>query len=348
MPSWWLNMTGSAGPLMPTYAPPPVTFVRGEGSYLWDEAGRRYLDCLCGIAVTSLGHCHPAVVAAVAEQAGQLWHVSNLFGTTVGLEVATTLDRLIAGGAGAGSGGGGPVGRVFFANSGAEANECAIKLARRWGGHGRAGIVTAYGSFHGRTLGALAATGQPSKHEPFQPLPEGFRHVAWDDLDALASAIDPSVTAVFLEPMLGEGGVQPAAPGYLAAVRRICDERGVLLMVDEIQTGLGRTGRWFGFQHEGILPDVVTTAKALGNGMPIGACWARREVAGVMRPGDHGSTFGGQPLATSAARATLSVMEAEDVPARAARAGARLRAGLEGLPGVAGVRGMGLLLGVVV
>ncbi|MGH9065288.1 MAG: aspartate aminotransferase family protein, partial [Acidimicrobiales bacterium] len=205
-----------------------------------------------------------------------------------------------------------------------------------------------YGSFHGRTLGALAATGQPGKHEPFRPLPGGFRHVAWDDLGALEAAIDPTVAAVLLEPVLGEGGVRVPSPSYLEGVRRLCDERGLLLMVDEIQTGLGRTGAWWGFQHDGVVPDVVTIAKALGNGMPIGACWARAEVAAAFRPGDHGSTFGGQPLAASAARATLAVMEAEDVPARAARAGARLRAGLEGAPGVAEVRGRGLLLGVVV
>jgi acetylornithine/succinyldiaminopimelate/putrescine aminotransferase len=234
---------------------------------------------------------------------------------------------------------------VFFANSGAEANECAIKLARRWAGPGRFVVVSAYGSFHGRTLATLHATGQPTKHEPFQPLPEGFRHVAWDDLDALDRAVDGSVVAgVLLEPIQGEGGVNEPSPGFLTAVRNLCDERGALLMLDEIQTGLGRTGRWFGFQHEGIVPDVVMVAKALGNGMPIGACWARAEVAQAFRPGDHGSTFGGQPLAAAAARATLAVMEECDAPYLAVRAGAQLRAGLVGLPGVATVRGQGLLL----
>ncbi|HEX4541061.1 MAG TPA: acetylornithine transaminase [Acidimicrobiales bacterium] len=324
--------------LMSTYPPTPVTFVRGEGTRLYDEDGRRYLDFLSGLAVTALGHCHPVVTEAIAEQARTLVHVSNLFGNVVGPDVAATLDRLIGDGTGAG-------GRVFLANSGAEANECAIKLARRWAGPGRYVVVSAYGSFHGRTLATLHATGQPTKHEPFQPLPEGFRHVAWDDLDALERAVDGSVVAgVLLEPILGEGGVNPPAPGFLTAVRRLCDERGALLMLDEIQTGLGRTGRWFAFQHEGIMPDVVTMAKALGNGVPIGACWARAEVADAFRPGDHGSTFGGQPLAAAAAKATLAVMEEADVPALARTSGAQLREGLDGLPGVAGVRGQGLLL----
>jgi acetylornithine/succinyldiaminopimelate/putrescine aminotransferase len=248
--------------------------------------------------------------------------------------VAATIDRLVGGG-----------GQVFLCNSGAEANECAIKLARKWAGPGRYAVVSAYGSFHGRTLATLAATGQPQKHEPFQPLPEGFRHVAWGDFDALAAAVDATVVAaVLLETVQGEGGVKPLPPGYLAEVRRMCDERGVLLVVDEVQTGLGRTGRWFGFQHEGVRPDVVTMAKALGNGVPVGACWARSEVAAAFVPGDHATTFGGQPLAAAAARAVLATMEAEDAPARATAAGARLRAGLEALPEVEHVRGLGLLL----
>jgi acetylornithine/N-succinyldiaminopimelate aminotransferase len=320
-------------PLMPTYPPPTVTFVRGQGSELWDDEGTRYLDFLGGLAVTALGHAHPAVADAISEQARTLLHVSNLFGNVVGPEVARTLDRLLGGG-----------GQVFFGNSGAEANECAITLARRFGGRGRFAVVSTYGSFHGRTLATLHATGQPAKHEAFQPLPEGFKHVAWEDLDALDAALTPDVAAVLLEPIQGEGGVRPAPPAYLQGLRRLCDERGALLMVDEVQTGLGRTGAWFGFQHAGVEPDVVTMAKALGNGMPIGACWAREAVAGTFEPGDHASTFGGQPLAAAAARATLAVMEAEDVPARARRAGARLRDQLTQLPGVAEVRGLGLLL----
>ncbi len=319
--------------LMATYAPSRVTFVRGRGTELWDAEGRRYLDFLCGLGVTSLGHAHPAVAEAVSHQVATLSHVSNLFANEVGPEVAATLDRLLGGG-----------GQVFFTNSGAEANECALKLARKSGGRGRHVVVSAYGSFHGRTLATLHATGQPAKHEAFQPLPEGFRHVAWCDLDALEAALDPTVGAVLLESVQGEGGVNPATPEYFAGVRRLCDRRGVLMMVDEVQTGLGRTGRWFGFEHFGVRPDVVTLAKALGNGMPIGACWARADVAAAFVPGDHGTTYGGQPLAAAAARATLATMAAEDAPARAAAAGARLAAGLSGLAGVVSVRGLGLLL----
>jgi len=283
--------------------------------------------------VTSLGHAHPAVASAIAAQAATLLHVSNLFGTDVGPGVAATIDRLAGGG-----------GRVFFCNSGAEANEAGIKLARKWGGRGKHVVISAYGSFHGRTLATLHATGQPQKHEAFQPLPEGFRHVAWDDLDALEAAIDPSVAAVLLEPVQGEGGVNPATSEYFQGVRRLCDERGLLFVVDEVQTGFGRTGEWFGFQHFGVQPDIFTMAKALGNGVPIGACWAREEVAAAFQPGDHATTFGGQPLATSAARAVLATMEAEDVPARARTAGKRLSDALLGVPGITGVRGLGLLL----
>jgi acetylornithine/N-succinyldiaminopimelate aminotransferase len=328
--------------LMHTYAEPPVTFVRGEGSLLFDEHDRPYLDFLSGLAVTSLGHAHPAVAEAVAHQARTLSHVSNLFGTTVGPEVAITLDRLIGGGAERAGG------QVFFANSGAEANECALKLARRWAGPGRFAVVSTWDAFHGRTLATLSATGQPAKHEPFLPLPDGFDHVPYDDLDAMEAACDPArVAAVLVEPIMGEAGVVVPSSDYLVGLRQLCTDRQILLMVDEVQTGLGRTGRWFGFQHLGIEPDVVTMAKALGNGMPVGACWARAEVAAAFVPGDHASTFGGQPLAMSAVRATLSVMEAERVPERAVSAGARLVDGLQKLPGVASVRGEGLLLAAV-
>jgi acetylornithine/N-succinyldiaminopimelate aminotransferase len=320
-------------PFMPTYGPPSVTFVRGVGSVLWDAHGKRYLDFLSGLAVTSLGHAHPAVAAALAEQAATLVHVSNLYANDVAPGVARTIDRLVGGG-----------GQVFFSNSGAEANECAIKLARRHGGRGCHVVVSAYGSFHGRTLATLHATGQPAKHEAFQPLPEGFRHVAWHDLDALEASLDPSVAAVLLEPVQGEGGVQPADAEYFAGVRRLCDERGILFMVDEVQTGLGRTGEWFGFQHFGVQPDVVTMAKALGNGVPIGACWARAEVAASFQPGDHATTYGGNPLVTAAARAVLATMEELDAPALARRQGDRLRTALLGVPGVGEVRGLGLLL----
>jgi acetylornithine/N-succinyldiaminopimelate aminotransferase len=326
---------------MNTYPPTKVHFVSGSGSHLVDAEGREYLDFLCGIAVTSLGHAHPVVAEAISKQASTLLHVSNLFESGLNKEVASTLDRLIGDGVPAG-------GKVFFANSGAEANECAIKLAWRFGGRGRHGVVSAYGSFHGRTLATLHATGQPAKHEAFAPLPEGFRHVVYGDLDTLRLAATPAtVAAILLEPIEGEGGVIAPPPGYLAAVRELCDERGILLIVDEIQTGLGRTGRWFGFQHEGIVPDIVTMAKALGNGMPVGACWAKDEIADLFVPGDHGTTFGGQPLAMSAARATLDTMIALDVPALARARGQTLRDALAGVSGVESVRGLGLLLGVV-
>lgn len=322
------------GPLMTTFGATPITFVRGEGVQLFDESNKRYLDFLGGLAVTSLGHSYGPVADAISEQAHRLVHLSNLFGNEHHEMAARMLDELIGGG-----------GRVFFANSGAEANECAIKLARKFGGRGRHVVVSAYGSFHGRTLATLHATGQPEKHEAFQPLPEGFRHVAWNDIDALAGAIDPSTVAVFLEPIQGEGGVNPASRDYFQAVRALCDERGLLLIADEIQTGLGRTGEWFGCDHFGVRPDIVTVAKALGNGFPIGACWARAEVADVFAPGDHGTTFGGQPLATAAARATLHALKTLDAPALARRAGARLGDGLLALDEVESVRGMGLLLG---
>ncbi|MGB3410949.1 MAG: acetylornithine transaminase [Microthrixaceae bacterium] len=327
-------MTGAdISPLMPTYAEPSVEFVRGSGSWLWDDKDKKYLDLLSGLAVTSLGHSHPEVAAALSAQANKLLHVSNLFGTEHNHPLARTLDRLLGGG-----------GQVFFCNSGAEANECAIKLARKFGGRGRHVVVSAYQSFHGRTLATLHATGQPAKHEAFQPLPEGFRHVAWSDMEALEAAIDDTVAAVLLEPVQGEGGVNPATAEYFQAVRKLCDERGVLFMVDEVQTGLGRCGKWFAHQHFGVVPDVVTMAKALGNGVPIGACWARHQVSEVFEPGDHATTFGGQPLATSAARAVLEVMERDDVPGLAAERGAYLVAQLGALPQVSEVRGLGLLI----
>ena len=308
---------------MRTYAEPPVTLVRGEGTVVYDADGKAYLDFITGLAVVSLGHAHPAVADAVAEQARTLSHVSNLYGNTLGPEVARTIDRLINGGSGQAGG------QVFFANSGAEANECALKLARRWAGGGRHVVISADNSFHGRTLATLTATGQPEKQAPFLPLPEGFVHVPYDDVAALDKALDPdTVAAVLLEPLQGEGGVMVPSSDYLGAVRALCSERNALLMLDEVQTGLGRTGHWFAFQAQGLEPDVVTMAKALGNGMPVGACWARAEVAAAFGPGDHGSTFGGQPLALAAARATLATMEAEDVCGRAQRAGAMLSAGL--------------------
>ena len=325
--------------LMGNYGDPPVTFVRGSGTELFDDSGKRYLDFLCGLAVTSLGHSHPRVAAALATQAETLLHVSNLFDTEPHLEVAARLDALIRSGTGEAT-----PGRVLFQNSGAEANEAAMKLARKHHGRGRHVVVSAFQSFHGRTLATLAATGQPEKHEPFQPLPEGFRHAAWNDLDAFEAALDPTVGAILLESLQGEGGVNPADVDFLVGIRRLCDERGILLILDEVQTGLGRTGRWFGFHHAGIRADIVTVAKALGNGVPIGAVWASAEVAAAFSPGDHGSTFGGQPLAASAAREVLRVMEEIDAPACAAVRGAALTSLLAALPGVTAVRGLGLLL----
>ena len=291
-------------PIMPTYGPPEIMFVRGEGSRLYDPAGKEYIDWLAGIAVTSLGHSHPGVAKAIAEQATTLLHVSNLFATEPQWKVARIIDELV----------GGPAGQVFFCNSGGEANEALIKLARKWGGRGRHVVVSAMRSFHGRTLATLAATGQPEKHEPFQPLPEGFRHVEYNNIDALEQSLDDTVAAVLLEPIQGEGGINEVDPGYFPAVRELCTERGILLMFDEVQTGLARTGAWFAHQHYGIEPDAISIAKALGNGMPIGAIWARNEVAASFKPGDHATTFGGQPMAASAALATLADHEVDRCP----------------------------------
>ena len=329
-------------PLMPTYGPPPVQFVRGSGCELYDRDGKRYLDFLAGLAVTSLGHSHPAVADALNEQARTLLHVSNLFGTEPQVEVAQTIDRLQGGG-----------GQVFFCNSGAESLEGAIKLARKHGGRGCYVVVSALRSFHGRTLATLHATGQPEKHETFQPLPEGVRHVPYNDAEALEAALDPSCCAVLLEVVQGEGGVNVADSAYLHRVREICDERGMVFIVDEVQTGLARTGEWFAWHHHfdpaggptgAVRPDIVTMAKALGNGVPIGAVWARREVAAAFQPGDHATTFGGQPLAASAARAVLRTMEAIGAPAVAAARGEELAGKLMGVPGVVDTRGLGLLI----
>ena len=326
-------------PIAPTYGPPRVQFVRGEGSYLFDRFDKRYVDFLSGLAVTSLGHSHPEVAEAVSAQALRLQHVSNLFATEHNGDVSIAIDRAIGDGVAAG-------GQTFFANSGAEANEAAIKLARKWGGHGRHAVLSAFQSFHGRTLATLHATGQPSKWEAFQPLPEGFKHAVWNDISDFERVMDDTVAAILIEPVQGEGGVNPASEEFFQGIRRLCDERGALMMVDEVQTGLARTGRWFGFQHFGVKPDVVTMAKALGNGMPIGACWATAEAAGSFRPGDHATTYGGQPLATSAAKAVLEVMERIDAPAVSAAAGEKLTDAVMTLPQVSTVRGLGMLLAV--
>jgi predicted acetylornithine/succinylornithine family transaminase len=312
-------------------------FERGAGTELWDVDGRRYLDFLSGIAVVSLGHANPVITEAVSSQLGTLLHVSNFFANKAATRAAVDLNTLLSEATGAS-------GQVFLCNSGAEANEAAIKLARKFGGRGRHVVVSALGSFHGRTLATLAATGQPAKHEPFQPMPEGFRHVAFGDLAALAAAVDPSCAAVLIETVQGEGGVIPATTEYLRGLRALCDERGMLLMVDEVQTGFARTGEWFGFQHAGVVPDVVTMAKGIGNGFPVGAIWARREVSAVFQPGDHGSTYAGTAIAGAAVSAVIAEMRRIDAPRLAREKGARLAAGLSALPGVAEVRGRGLLL----
>lgn len=326
-------------PFMPVFGAPQVMFERGQGTQLWDVNGKRYLDFLCGIAVTSLGHSHPVIAAAIAHQANTLLHVSNFFSNPVATQTAMMVDKLVSQSSGAKN-----AGQVFFCNSGAEANEAGIKLARKFGGRGKHVVVSALGSFHGRTLAALAATGQPEKHEPFAPMPEGFRHVVFNDIKSLEASLDASVAAILLETVQGEGGVIPASVEYLQAVRKLCTERGILLMIDEVQTGFARTGKWFGFEHADIKPDVVMLAKAMGNGMPIGALWATKEVASVFKPGDHGSTFSGTAIATAAARATIQIMIDMDAPAVAQQKGEELSAKLRTINSVVEVRGRGLLL----
>lgn len=331
--------------LMRTYPETDLVLVAGEGSWLIDEHGERWLDLLSGIAVTSLGHAHPAVAAAVAAQAARLVHTSNLFLTPPAVELADRLVRLA----------GFEDGRVFFAQCGATANEAALKLARRHGKRQRPDkvrVVTLEGGFHGRTLATLEATGQPAKHAPFEPLAGFVDTVAHDDPEALRAAVGPTTCAVMLEVVQGEGGVRPLSPAVLAAAREACDEHGALLIVDEVQTGVGRTGTWFAFQHTGIVPDVVTLAKALGNGMPIGACLAHGAAADALQPGEHGTTFGGNPVAAAAALAVLDTIEADGVLEAVATRAAQLRMGLADIAartdgGVREVRGTGLLLGVV-
>jgi acetylornithine/N-succinyldiaminopimelate aminotransferase len=327
-------------PFMPVFGAPQVIFERGQGTQLWDVDGKRYLDFLCGIAVTSLGHSNPVVAAAISHQASTLLHVSNFFANPVATQTALMVDKLLSAACGEEAG----YGQVFFCNSGAEANEAGIKLARKFGGRGKHVVVSALGSFHGRTLAALAATGQPEKHEPFAPMPEGFRHVVFNDIASLESALDETVAAVLLETIQGEGGVVPASVEYLQAARKMCTDRGILLMIDEVQTGFARTGKWFGFEHAEIKPDVVMLAKAMGNGMPIGALWASQKIASVFKPGDHGSTYSGTALATAAARATMQLMIDMNAPEVVMQKGTELTAKLRTIDGVVDVRGRGLLL----
>lgn len=327
-----------AASVLNTYGTRPLTFERGAGSYLYDVNGTEYIDFLSGLAVTSLGHAHPDVARAISSQANTLLHTSNLFGTEPQVRVAERLIALLG------------RGKVFFSNSGAEANEAAIKFARAWGrAHGgpdRFHILTADRGFHGRTMGALAATGQPEKKERFMPMLEGMHSLPLDRPDQFLDRIGDETAAVLLELIRAEAGVLPLDVDFVQEVARRCADTETLLMVDEVQTGIGRTGAWFCAEHYGITPNVVTMAKALGNGMPIGATWVDDDVAGQILVGDHASTFGGQPLATAAAEAVLQVMARDGLPERAAEVGAMLQQQLLDLDGVESVRGRGMLIGV--
>jgi acetylornithine/N-succinyldiaminopimelate aminotransferase len=333
-----------AAVMMPNYGIPPVALVRGKGCLAWDADGREYTDLIAGIAVSALGHAHPAITEAVTRQVNSIAHTSNLFLHEGEIALAERLLTLLGGG-----GAGGPAdGRVFFANSGAEANEAAIKVVRRRQGTGRPVIVAAEGSFHGRTSAALALTGKSSIRDPFGPFGLDVRFVPFGDEQALRAAVRPDCAAVFLEPCQGEAGVIPAPAGYLAAAREACDYAGALLVLDEIQSGIGRTGAWFAHQQAGVLPDVITLAKGLGGGLPIGACIGLGDCGTALRKGDHGSTFGGNPIACAAALAVLDTIEADGLLGHAAAIGQRLAAGITaaGHPLVAGVRGSGLWLAI--
>ncbi|MEA2498697.1 MAG: acetylornithine/N-succinyldiaminopimelate aminotransferase [Actinomycetota bacterium] len=325
--------------MMQTYRRLPVEFVSGSGARLVDSNGREYVDMLAGIAVASVGHAHPAVAEAIADQASRLIHVSNIYSTGPQQELAERLAALSGGM------------RSFFCNSGAEAVECALKLARRWSGKTKegsaTGIISTNGGFHGRTYGALAATGQPAKQAPFAPLPGGFVHVPFGDHHALSEAMTEKVAAVILEPIQGENGVVVPPEGYFGFVRRMCDSFEALLILDEVQTGIARTGRWFAHEHLRITPDIMCLAKGLGGGLPIGACLATPEVAEAFEPGDHGSTFGGGPVQCAAALAVLRVIEDEGLLERAHYLGERLQKELEHIFGdAAEVRGAGLMIGI--
>ncbi len=324
--------------LVKSFGPRMQMFVRGEGSYLWDGGGKRYLDFLAGIAVDSLGHAHPAFVDAIASQAATLAHVSNYFATPPQLALAATLKRLA---------GTGDEGRVYFGNSGAEANEAAFKLARLHGGADRPRILALTDAFHGRTMGTLALTGKPYMQEPFLPMTPGVEFID-STVEALEAAIDDRVAALFVEPVKGEAGVIPLPEGYLKAAREITSRHGALLIVDEIQTGAGRTGEWFAFQHEGITPDAITVAKGIGGGFPIGALITYGAASELFYPGTHGSTFGGNALGTAVAGAVLDEIERAGLVRNAGERGEQLRAAIEGIdsPLVTGCRGLGLLIGV--
>jgi len=327
--------------LINTYGCLPLAFVRGHGSYLYDADGNRYLDFFCGLAVTSLGHGNPRIVRAIKEQAEKLTHASNVFHTEPMARLASRLSKLFGDG------------RIFFGNSGAEANEAALKLARRWGhsNGGRYEIIATLGSFHGRTLGTLSATGQEKYHEGFLPLLPGFKLVPYDDVGAIERAVGEQTVGVMVEPIQGEGGVVVPHAEYLPRLRELCDRRKLLLIVDEVQTGMGRTGRMFGYQHSEIKPDIITLAKALGGGLPIGAMVAKSEISSVLVPGTHGSTFGGNPVASASALAVIDGLEQDGAIANAAEVGGylieRLRAIAKEAGNVKEVRGKGMIIGVV-
>lgn len=327
--------------LFQNYGRQPVVFERGEGTRIWDVEGNEYLDFVGGVAVNILGHAHPVVAKAVAEQASTLIHTSNLFYTKPMIQLAKLLVENSC------------LDRVFFCNSGTEAVEGAIKLARRWGLDARQGaheIITTVDGFHGRSLGALAATGNARYREPFGPLMPGFHHVPWNDLEAIRAATNDKTCAIMVEPIQGEGGVNMPGDGYLKGIRQWCDEKGILLILDEVQTGIGRTGSLFAYEQEGIEPDIMTLAKGLGGGVPIGAIMAREEIAAHLVKGDHGSTFGGNALATAAGYATVKHIIDEDIPAAATRASERLMSRLRSMEDrldvVNEVRGRGLLIAV--
>ncbi|HUD36831.1 MAG TPA: acetylornithine transaminase [Streptosporangiaceae bacterium] len=324
--------------LMPNYGVPPLALARGEGCVVWDVDGNAYLDLIGGIAVSALGHAHPALVAAVTEQVGKLAHTSNLFIHEGQVALAEKLLALL-----------GTDGRVFFANSGTEANEAAVKLVRRRQGQAKPVFVAAEHGFHGRTMGSLSLTGKDSIRQPFVPFGVEVRFVPFGDQAALTAAVGPDCAAVFLEPGLGEGGVVPAPAGYLAAARAACDAHGALLVLDEIQSGIGRTGSWFAFQAEGVVPDVITLAKGLGGGLPIGACVGIGEFGHVLGKGDHGSTFGGNPVACAAALAVLDTIERDGLLANVRAVGSMLADGIGGVSHrlIAGQRGAGLWQAIV-
>jgi acetylornithine aminotransferase len=328
--------------IMPTYQRLPVTFTHGQGAWLWDDNNNRYLDALSGIAVCSLGHAHPAVHRAICQQSEKLLHTSNLYGVAVQEQLADKLTEKSG------------MDNVFFSNSGAEANEAAIKLARKYGhecGIDKPAIIVMEKSFHGRTLATLSATGNAKVQQGFEPLVEGFVRVPYNDINAIeALAKNKDIVAVLVEPIQGEGGVNIPAPDYLNKIRAICDEYDILMMLDEIQTGIGRTGKFLAFQHNNIIPDVCTLAKALGNGVPIGACLARGKAASILTAGNHGSTFGGNPLACSAALAVLATLETDNLihlaSQKAEQIGNGLKAKLQNNPHLVDIRYKGLMIGI--